>query len=85
MIKITNIETHAINRIANPPKNHLDDIIIPDFHADSKQAMAEYIIAVYDLGSLDGVKQTSSPHVLAFSYLTNNQISHLTAKIQQEK
>ncbi len=47
--------------------------------------MAEYIIAVYDLGSLDGVKQTSSPHVLAFSYLTNNQISHLTAKIQQEK
>ncbi|MEX0381208.1 hypothetical protein AB3K25_02515 [Leuconostoc sp. MS02] len=84
MIKLTKLEKHDIIRIANPKYIDLADIYVPDSHANSKQLMAEYVIETYDLGKLYGVKSTVSPHILDFNYLSGEQQSRVTGKIEYD-
>lgn len=46
--------------------------------------MAKYVIETYDLGELYGVKSTVSHHILDFTYLTGEQQSRITGKIEYD-
>lgn len=85
MIKLTQLQTHDIKRAANPKQSALADLYIPDFNADSKKAIAKYVIETYDLGELDGVKTTVSQHILDFTYLNGASVSRVTGKITYDE
>lgn len=85
MIKLTQLKKHEIKRIANPKQSALADLYIPDFNADSKKAIATYVIETYALGELDGVKTTVSQHILDFTYLNDTRISRVTGKITYDE
>ncbi|AFT81301.1 hypothetical protein FE407_01900 [Leuconostoc carnosum] len=82
MIKLTKLEKHSIRRTANPTHTVMADLYIPNFHGDTRQAIAEYVIDTYDLGVLNSVKNSTTRHVLDFTAISGNQITRTTGKIE---
>ncbi|MBD9366446.1 hypothetical protein LQZ13_08825 [Leuconostoc mesenteroides] len=84
MIKLTKLEKNYIDRIANPTKTALEDLIVPMSDLNDKAKLAQYTIDTYDLGELNNVKTTVSKHILDFTCLDDNKLLHVTGYIEAD-
>lgn len=57
------------------------NILVTPLADETKQWLAQYVIAVYDLSYLDSVKTTTAPHILEFTCQADPQRLPITGHI----